>query len=321
MNKIAMFALVQNELEQVETELIAVSHSPVSLITDIGDHLVEAGGKRLRPALYLLCARSGRRDKAHVLPMAIALELIHMATLVHDDVIDNSMTRRGIQTANARWGNHISVLAGDYLWAKAFDTVANANPKMLKILTNTVCILCEGEIIQIQSAFNPLQTEEDYLQRIAKKAADFIAASCQLGGMSACLPEQDVQALYRFGYAVGIAFQITDDILDITGSPKQLGKPVGNDFRQGILTLPTIRALQNSKYSAELRNIILKKNMPEQDLARGLAIIRETDALAYSYQRVQDYVEEARTILPASLDQDVQQALLAVADFIGLRKY
>lgn len=321
MNKISMFTLVQKELVQVEAELITVIHSPVSLITDIGDHLVEAGGKRLRPALYLLCARSGRREIDQVLPMAVALELIHMATLVHDDVIDNSMTRRGIKTANARWGNHISVLAGDYLFAKAFSTVADANKKMLKILTNTVCILCEGEVIQIQSTFDPLQTETDYIQRIAKKTADFIAASCQLGGMIACLPAQDVQALYRYGYAVGIAFQITDDILDITGSQKQLGKPVGNDFRQGILTLPVIRALQDRNYSKELRDIILAKDMSGRNLERGLAIIQETDALEYSYQRVKDYLEEARTILPASLDIDVQKALLEVADFVGLRKY
>jgi heptaprenyl diphosphate synthase len=322
MKKIVMFEIVQKELAQVEAELITVIHSPVSLITEIGGHLIEAGGKRLRPALYLLCAHNGQRKTTQVLPMAVALELIHMATLVHDDVIDNSMTRRGIATANARWGNHISVLAGDYLFAKAFDTVAATSGKMLKILTNTVCVLCEGEVIQIQSAFDPRQTEADYLSRIAKKTADFIAASCQLGGMSACLPAQDIQALYRFGNAVGLAFQITDDILDITGSQKQLGKPVGNDFRQGILTLPVIRALQNCNYGTELREIILQKKISSENLARGLAIIQgETDAIEYSYQRVNSYLEEARTILPGSLDEDVRRALLEVADFVGLRKY
>ncbi|MBP2639773.1 MAG: Trans-hexaprenyltranstransferase [Firmicutes bacterium] len=321
MNKISMFELVHEELARVEAELITVIHSPVGLITEIGDHLVEAGGKRLRPALYLLCARSAKREIDDVLPMAVALELIHMATLVHDDVIDNSMTRRGMITANARWGNQISVLSGDYLFAKAFSAVAGVGGKMMKILTNTICVLCEGEVVQIQSMFDAQQSEEDYVQRIAKKTADFIAASCQLGGIAGCFSERDVQAFYQYGYSLGIAFQITDDILDITASQKQLGKPVGNDLRQGILTLPAIRAMQNSKYGQELRNIVLSKDMSDHNVERALEMICATDALDYSNKRVEDFLEKARTVLPQSLDEGVRKALFEISDFVGLRKY
>jgi len=316
-----MFELVHNELARVEAELITVIHSPVSLITEIGDHLVEAGGKRLRPALYLLCARSAKREIGDILPMAVALELIHMATLVHDDVIDNSMTRRGMITANARWGNQISVLSGDYLFAKAFSAVAGVGEKMMKILTNTICVLCEGEVVQIQSMFDTKQSEEDYIQRIAKKTADFIAASCQLGGVAGCFTGQDVQAFYQYGYSLGVAFQITDDILDITASQKQLGKPVGNDFRQGILTLPAIRAMQSSKYGPELRDIVLSRDMSDHHVERALEMICATDALDYSYNRAEAFLEQARTVLPQSLDADVRKALIEVSDFVGLRKY
>ncbi len=321
MNKIAMFDLVQNELAMVEKELFAVIHSPVSLITDIGDHLVEAGGKRLRPALYLLCAHSAKRPVDEVLPMAVALELIHMATLVHDDVIDNSVTRRGKITANARWGNQVSVLSGDYLFAKAFFTVASVGKQMMKVLTNTICVLCEGEVVQIQSMFNVLETEEDYIKRIAKKTADFIAASCQLGGMAGCFAEQDVQALYRYGYSLGIAFQITDDIFDFTASQKQVGKPVGNDLRQGILTLPAIRAMQDDKYGRELRDIILSKDMSDSNVERALEMIHATDAIEYSYKRAEDFLSEARTVVPQILDETVRKTLVEISDFVGLRKY
>jgi len=240
---------------------------------------------------------------------------------VHDDVIDNSMTRRGMITANARWGNQISVLSGDYLFAKAFSAVAGVGGKMMKILTNTICVLCEGEVVQIQSMFDAQQSEEDYVQRIAKKTADFIAASCQLGGIAGCFSERDVQAFYQYGYSLGIAFQITDDILDITASQKQLGKPVGNDLRQGILTLPAIRAMQNSKYGQELRNIVLSKDMSDHNVERALEMICATDALDYSNKRVEDFLEKARTVLPQSLDEGVRKALFEISDFVGLRKY
>ncbi len=322
MNNIAMFGVIQDDLNALEAELLSVIHSPVDLITQIGEHLVKAGGKRLRPALYLLCARSRCDDIKQLMPMALAIELIHMATLVHDDVIDNASTRRGRATANSQWGNHSAVLTGDYLFAKSFSFLANnVDNNMLKILADVICSLCEGEIIQNRDAFNPDQTEESYLVRIAKKTADFIAASCQLGGLSAALPAEDVEKLRQYGYSIGMAFQITDDILDITASSEQIGKPAGNDLRQGIVTMPVIYALNYSENREELRELIRTRNMDEQQIKRGLSIIHNTAGVEYSYQRVADYLRQARSILPDSIPPELKEALLAVANFVGLRKY
>jgi heptaprenyl diphosphate synthase len=317
-----MFDLVQSELTAVETKLASVIRSQVDLVTDMGSHLLRAGGKRLRPALFLLCAKTGQTQTTTIMPVAIAIELIHMATLVHDDVIDNAATRRGLPTASARWGNHASVLSGDYLFAKAFSIIAGSSGnETLKLLTDSICEMCEGEIIQIKDSFNPYQTEEDYLRRIAQKTADFIAVSCQLGAMAGGLSAADAKNLYQFGYAVGMAFQITDDILDVVASSEQVGKPVGNDLRQGVLTMPVIYALEHSARRDELREIILAKDMSDSNLKKGMAIIHETDAVKYSYHRVSEYLELARTSLPSSLADDVRESLLKVADFVGLRKF
>ncbi|HML34830.1 MULTISPECIES: polyprenyl synthetase family protein [Sporomusa] len=316
-----MFDIVSEDLVAVEEELYSIIQSPVDMVNDIGVHLVQAGGKRIRPALYLLCARGGVPNQAELLPMAVAIELIHMATLVHDDIIDNAATRRGRPTANARWGNHSSVLTGDYLFAKAFSAIILARKNMLKILTDVICNICEGEIIQLKEAFNANQTEADYRLRVAQKTADFIAASCELGAIAGGLDEKSVIRVREYGYALGMAFQITDDILDITASAEQLGKPVGNDLRQGIVTLPVIYALKNSPRSDELRNIIINQKMSDDEVKRGLEIIHQTEAVEYSYGQVHTYLQHARNSLPATLNSSVRESLFAVADFVGLRKY
>jgi len=321
-DKNSMFEIVQNDLALLETELLSVIQSPETLITDMSKHLVEAGGKRLRPALYFMCAKTRVCTKDELVPIAVAIELIHMATLVHDDVIDNAATRRGRRTANSCWGNHSSVLIGDYLFAKAFSIIANkVNNQMLKVLTDVICSMCEGEINQNRSTFNADQLESDYLGRIAQKTADFIAGSCELGGLVAGLSKQDVDDLREYGYSLGMAFQITDDILDVTASSEQMGKPVGNDLRQGIVTLPVIYALQHSPDRDELRDIVQTENMSEEQNKRGLAIIHESEAIEYCYGRVADYLKKARDIIPKSIDLEHKQAFIAVADFVGLRQY
>jgi heptaprenyl diphosphate synthase len=316
-----MFDIVKKELATFEEELHSVIYSPVNLLEDVGDHLRQAGGKRLRPALYLICAKSCA-NKAALMPMAVAIEMIHMATLVHDDVIDNAGTRRGIPTANIRWGNHVAVLAGDYLFAKAFSAIANhVSCSMLQVLTDVISALCEGEIEQFKYSFNPAVTEEQYLRRIAKKTADLIAASCQLGGISAGFTEEEVAALKHYGYCIGIAFQITDDLLDITASAVQVGKPVGNDLGEGIVTLPAIYALKNSSHKAELAEIIQKAEISLEEIQRGLAIMHECGAIEYCYNEVERYINEAKGVLPACLSDEVKMALTSIADYIGQRDY
>jgi len=321
-NEKSIFENVKSDLKLLEVELLSVIHSPEELITDMSQHLVEAGGKRLRPALYFMCAQNRECNTERLMPMAVAIELIHMATLVHDDVIDNSAIRRGRPTANSCWGNHSSVLIGDYLFARAFSLVANkVSNQMLKVLTDVICSMCEGEINQNRSTFNPNQVENDYLGRIAQKTADFLAASCELGGLMADCSSGDVQAFREYGYSLGMAFQITDDILDITSSSEELGKPVGNDLRQGIVTLPVIYALENSPHRVELREIVQTKNMSEEKIKRGLEIIHATDSINYCYRRVDEYLKNARSIIPNSVSTEQRQAFMEVADFVGLRKY
>lgn len=322
--KNAIFGIVQNDLTALEAELLSVIHSPVHLITEISEHLVQAGGKRLRPALYFLSARcGGQNDSANIQPLATAIELIHMATLVHDDVIDNAATRRGIPTANSKWGNQMSVLIGDFLFAKAFSIVASnqVSERVMQVLTEIICSMAEGEIIQNKDTFNPDQSEMEYLDRIAKKTADFIAASCELGALTAKLSNEDVQALRDYGYSIGMAFQITDDILDMTASSEQLGKPSGNDLRQGIVTLPVLYALQHSPNAAELKNIVSTRAMSETQLERGLEIIHETEAIDYSYRLVSEYLNRARSVLPAGMPADIKEAFLAVAEFVEMRNF
>jgi Geranylgeranyl pyrophosphate synthase len=318
----AIFELAHAELAAAEQKLASIISSQGDLVTDIGNHLLKAGGKRLRPALFILCAKSGRNEPEGLAQLAAAIELIHMATLMHDDVIDNAATRRGVATANVRWGNHITVLAGDYFFAKAFSLVAAyGGGNALRILAGTICSICEGEISQAGNLFNSRQTEEEYLARIGKKTAEFIAASCELGALAAGLPLADVQALRHYGYAIGMAFQITDDLLDVIGAADDIGKPAGNDLRQGVLTLPVIYALQHSSQAKELRRLITARHLTDEQVQRGLAAVKATDAVKYCNRRATDYLADARRALPSSLPEQVVNSLLDTADFVGLRSY
>lgn len=317
-----LFDIVEQDLSILEDELLSITKSPVERITHIGRHLTEAGGKRLRPALYLICAKSRPNHEAANISMAAAIELIHMATLVHDDVIDDASTRRGRPTANACWGNHASVLAGDYLFAKSFSIIADGvNTRKLKLLADVICSMCEGEIIQNQGSYDPEETEASYLKRIAKKTADFIAVSCELGAMDAALSAEDIQALREYGNSIGLAFQITDDILDVTQSSEQLGKPAGNDLRQGIVTLPVIYALANSADKEELRQIVTEQDMSDEQVQRGIEIIQACGAVDFCYDRVDHYLTAARQGLPACLPDEIRTTLIHIADFIGQRNY
>ena len=319
---ISMYAMIAADMARVETELLTTIQTPVTMLQDFSVHLSKAGGKRLRPALYLLCARQSASPSVSPIAIAAAIELIHMATLIHDDVIDKSPTRRGIPTANALWGNHAAVLGGDFLFARAFSLVATEGDyNIIKILADVICALSEGEIIQMAETFNADQTEEGYYARIAKKTAEFIAGSIQCGALTADMTAEDVAAMRQFGYDIGMAFQIIDDILDITASSAQIGKPVANDLRQGVITLPVIHAIHHGPRGSELQDIIRRREMTASDIEICLTIMEEASSVPYSYRQVARYLDDARFVLPASLDKGIRAALLEVADFVGLRQY
>lgn len=319
-----MFDLIKDDLAQLEVALQEAVSAPEKIITEIGSHLVASGGKRLRPAIYFLAARCGDGfDLKKAMPLGVALEMMHMASLVHDDVIDSADTRRGSATANARWGNQISILAGDYLFAKAFALVAeNGYSKRVDVqLSHLICDLSAGELIQNKEIYKASCDVEEYFQRIAKKTANFIAIACQLGGDVAGLPEHYVQALYDFGYNVGMAFQLTDDLLDLTGDAATLGKPAGNDIRQGIVTMPAIRALETSPDREELHGIVTNPDMTDKMVERALEIVRSSDGIEFARARADEFLQAALDALPEEMPDEIKNAYKMVADFVGGRKF
>ena len=314
--------IIKDQMVAVEESLLKKVESQVKIVNNIGVHLTKAGGKRLRPALYLLCSYDAKLPLKENASLAASLELIHMATLVHDDVIDEASTRRGQPTANALWDNKISVLAGDYLLAMAFSSIADfIKPREIEVMANTIASVCEGEILQNINAFNADISMEDYKKKTFQKTANFIASSCELGAMRANFTEEQISKFQTYGNCLGMAFQITDDILDITGDTKHIGKPAGNDLKQGIITLPVIYALKNSPHKEELRILVSSAEITDEQVDKALEITKECGAVEYSYDIVRDYLQDAKNILPKELSLEVKNSLINVIDFVESRDY
>ena len=320
----AMFDVIKKDLEVLEGELLQAVSSEEELVKEVGTHLVTSGGKRLRPALCLLSARGGKEfDLKRTLPLAVALELIHTASLVHDDVIDSSDTRRGEPTANAKWGNQVAILSGDYIFARAFSLIAAAgySNRVSVRLAELVCNLSVGEIIQDNAVYQASRGYEDYFCRIRKKTADFLEICCDLGAEVGGLTPEEGAKLAEYGHCIGMAFQITDDLLDILQTEETMGKPAGNDIRQGIVTLPVIRALEVSPEAEVLRQIVTDPEMGTADVERALEIVKATDGIDKAKEKADEYLERAKAVLPDTLPKEVKEAYIMVADFIGDRDY
>jgi len=319
-----MFNVIQSDLDVLNEGLIGAVSSPVALVNEVGTHLVTAGGKRIRPALCLLAARGSKEfSLERILPLAEALELIHTASLVHDDVIDEADTRRGEPTANAKWDNQIAILGGDYIFARAFSLIAEGGygDYVAKRLAELVCNLSVGEIIQDHTVYQAVKDLDNYYERIQKKTADFLEICCELGGLVGGLPEEDTKKLAEYGHCIGMAFQITDDVLDIMQTSEQIGKPAGNDIRQGIVTLPVIHALNVSADAEELAEIVTNPEMTGEMVERALEIVRMTDGVEVAKAKADEYLERARQVIPADLPAEIKDAFVQVADFIGDRDF
>ena len=321
-----IFDVIQADLEAFEPALAASIVSETPLITDVGEHLVSSGGKRLRPALFLLAARGGAAfDRARAMPIAVALELIHTASLVHDDVIDEADTRRGAETTNAKWGNQVAILSGDYLFARAFKLVAEEgyDSSVYVKLAQLVCTLSEGEILQDHTVYQVPASEHAYYERIRKKTADFLEICCELGGAIGGMSAEDTQGMALYGHAIGMAFQITDDLLDYRQTSEHIGKPAGRDLAQGFVTLPVIRALEvlDAERRTELTSLITNPKMTDDEIARALEIVRMTDGLDYAQEQADAYLARAEAALPESLDERIRETCLMAADFIGRREF
>ena len=321
-----IFDVIQADLEAFEPALAASVVSETPLITDVGEHLVSSGGKRLRPALFLLAARGGAAfDRARAMPIAVALELIHTASLVHDDVIDEADTRRGAETTNAKWGNQVAILSGDYLFARAFKLVAEEgyDSSVYVKLAQLVCTLSEGEILQDHTVYQVPASEHAYYERIRKKTADFLEICCELGGAIGGMSAEDTEGMALYGHAIGMAFQITDDLLDYRQTSEHIGKPAGRDLAQGFVTLPVIRALEvlDEERRTELTSLITNPKMTDDEVARALEIVRMTDGLDYAQEQADAYLARAEAALPESLDERIRETCLMAADFIGRREF
>lgn len=319
-----MFDVIKGNLEVLEQGLQEAVTSTNDLVTEVGMHIVTSGGKRIRPALCLLSARGGRAfDLPHVLPLAEALELIHTASLVHDDVIDEADTRRGAATANAHWNNQVAILSGDYIFARAFTLIAEEgyDPYVSKRLADLVCNLSVGEIIQDHAVYQVSRGMADYYERIQKKTADFLEICCELGAMVGGMDREEMKKLAEYGHCIGMAFQITDDLLDIEQTAETIGKPAGNDIRQGIVTLPVIRALETSPDAEKLERIVTDMEMTDEMVERALEIVKATDGVDFAKAKADEYLARAKAALPEGLPDAIREAYEMVADFIGDRDF
>jgi len=244
-------------MERVEEALAASVAGEDPFLSEVAGHLIGAGGKRIRPALCVSAAAAGGAEASEAVVLgAVAVELVHLGSLYHDDVIDEASSRRGVVSVNARWGNLVAILAGDFLLAKASEIAAGLGTEVASLLASTIARLCEGQLGELQTAFSLNRTEEAYLASIAGKTAALLAAACRIGGLAGGLDRPLVDQLTRFGHSIGMVFQIRDDVLDVVGTEQQLGKPAGNDLVEGVYTLPVIRALADPAAGPELTELL-----------------------------------------------------------------
>ncbi|WP_175991203.1 heptaprenyl diphosphate synthase component II [Bacillus sp. Marseille-Q1617] len=315
-----IYSFLKTDIDQIEKELESAIESDSRLLNQASLHLLQAGGKRIRPVFVLLSAKFGDYDIDKVKNAAVALELIHMASLVHDDVIDDAELRRGRPTIKAQWDNRIAMYTGDYIFARGLEYMTNIkNPEAHQILSHTIVELCKGEIAQIKDKYRYDQNLRDYLLRIKRKTALLIAVSCQLGAIASGAPEEVHRRLFRFGYNVGMSFQITDDILDLTASEEELGKPAGSDLWQGNITLPILYAMENPALKAQIERV--SENTTADEMKTVISSILSSDAIERSHRVSRMYLDRALRDLELLPQNRVKKTLKNIANFIGKRKY
>ncbi|EGL82858.1 heptaprenyl diphosphate synthase component II [Caldalkalibacillus thermarum TA2.A1] len=319
MNLMDIYQELKDDIHVIEQELFRSIDSHYPLIEEAASHLLKAGGKRIRPVFVLLGGKSGVYDIERLKHVAVALELIHMATLVHDDVIDDAETRRGKPTVKAKWDNRVAMYTGDFIFAQALSRITRlSDPRVHQILSKAIVDMCVGEIEQIQALYQWNQSLKTYFMRIKRKTALLMAISCQLGGLVCNAPEPVVRALYRYGYYVGMAFQITDDILDFTGSEKQLGKPAGSDLRQGNITLPVLASFRNPAIRDAIINEF-KSGSP--DMPKIINLIKQSGGIHVAKTIAQRYLEKARRSLEDLQSVYSKKTFIQITDFIEQRTY
>ena len=320
----SLTTLVAEDLKQVNQQILQRMDSPVPMIPQLAGHVIAAGGKRLRPVLTLASARlCGYKGDRHV-KLAACVEFIHTATLLHDDVVDESQLRRGLASANAVFGNKASVLVGDFLFSRAFQLmVEDGSLRVLAILSNTSATIAEGEVMQLMTANDTETGENAYLEVIKGKTAALFAAACQIGAVVADRPPVEEDALHSYGMNLGIAFQLIDDMLDYSAKQADLGKAVGDDFREGKITLPVVLAFRRG--DAEERTFWKRTledlDQDDADLEKAFRLLEKHNALSDTVERARHYGAIARDALGIFADGPEKRALLDLLAFSIERAY
>lgn len=324
MKLLDIYSSMKSDIDYIETEMERTIRTDHALLNQASLHLLKAGGKRIRPIFVLLAGQFGDYSLERLKHVAVSLELIHMASLVHDDVIDDADTRRGQLTVKSKWDNRIAMYTGDYIFAKALSVITDLeHDEIHKILSKAMVQMCLGEMEQIRFFYRTDQSIRDYLLRIRRKTALLIAVSCQLGALATGAPRSVANTLYKFGYNVGMAFQIRDDLLDITGTEKELGKPPGSDIRQGNVTLPYLLALQEERLRAPMLTSFeaLKSAEGEGDTSYLLDLVRKSSGMKQAEQLASSYIDKALSALNALPAIPAKRSLIEVSRFIANRSY
>ncbi len=320
-----LFDLVESDMGRLNDLILSKAHSHVEMIPKLARHLINSGGKRLRPILTIASAQMcGYHTGDDHIPLAAAVEFMHTATLLHDDVVDESDMRRGRTTARILWGNEASVLVGDYLLGQAFKMQVDVGiMDALSILANAAAIIAEGEVMQLAAAKNMETTEDEYLTIIQSKTAALFAAACELGAVVADKSERERAALRSYGNNLGLAFQLVDDALDYSGSTELLGKNVGDDFHEGKITLPIVLSYRRGSADEQKfwKRTLAKGNVRDGDLEHAAELMIKHNALEDTIKRAQHYGDIAKDAMAIFPDSKHKSALLETIDFCVSRKH
>lgn len=319
-----LLGLVANDMEKVNAQILSHAQSHVELIPELAQHLIDSGGKRLRPMLTIAAARMcGYEGNCHV-DLATAVEFMHTATLLHDDVVDESDLRRGRRTARLIWGNQASVLVGDYLLGQAFRImVTTGSLAALKVLADAAAIIAEGEVMQLAAAHNTSTTEDAYLKVINAKTAALFSAAAEVGAIIAGRNEAEREALESYGRNLGVAFQLVDDALDYSGKQAQLGKSVGDDFREGKITLPVVLSYRrgDTKQREFWKRVMEEGDQRDGDLEKAIALMAQHGALDATIERARHYGAIARDAMEIFPESDYKSALVDAIRFSVARAH
>jgi octaprenyl-diphosphate synthase len=312
-------ALVGDDLAAVETEIRHELHSPVPLIQEMGGYIAGAGGKRLRPILLLLAARLADYHGPRAVRLACVVELLHTATLIHDDVVDAAPLRRGRPSANAQWGNDASVLVGDHLYSKSFAMLVRDNDRgVMETLARSTVSMTEAEVFQLQLKRSGLTSEADYMRIITQKTASFMSACCRIGALLGAVSADQTEALTRYGLDIGVAFQISDDALDFTADQARLGKAIGADLREGKRTLPLIAMLERvpTADAERVRALLRRRTLEAAEIEDLRRLVLEHDGVQYARARAHAFAQAAKADLEAFAPSEERETLALVADFV-----